>query len=115
MARRSSQTDPDRRITIYPTEPGEPRPVPGLIPDDYAIRWSANGRSVYVFNVLARPGVVDLVDIQTGKRTPWKEFHPPDPAGVLNIAPFLMTPDGATYLYSYRRMLDDLYVVTGLK
>ncbi|HEY3125025.1 MAG TPA: hypothetical protein VGK70_13320, partial [Thermoanaerobaculia bacterium] len=106
---------PDRRITIYPTEPGEPRPVPGLSPEDYAIRWSANGRSVYVFNVLARPGVVDLVDIQTGKRTPWKEFHPPDPAGVLNIAPFLMTPDGATYLYSYRRMLDDLYVVTGLK
>ena len=58
---------------------------------------------------------MDLVDIQTGKRTLWKEFHPPDPAGVLNIAPFLMTPDGATYLYSYRRMLDDLYVVTGLK
>jgi Tol biopolymer transport system component/predicted Ser/Thr protein kinase len=105
----------DRRVAIYSTEPGEPRPVPGLTPEDYAIRFSADGKSVYVFNIVARPGVVDLVDIQTGKRTLWKEFHPPDPAGVLNIAPFLMTPDGATYVYSYRRMLDDLYVVTGLK
>ena len=106
---------PDGRAAIYPTEPGEPRPVPGLAPDDSPIRWTADGRSVYVFNIVARPGVVDIVDVQTGRRTPWKEFHPPDPAGVIQIAPYLTTPDGSTYLYSYRRMLDDLYVVTGLK
>ncbi|HSP94926.1 MAG TPA: protein kinase [Thermoanaerobaculia bacterium] len=106
---------PDGRAAVYPAEPGEPRPVPGLTPEDSAVRWSSDGRSVYVFNIVARPGVVDLVDIQTGKRTPWKEFHPPDPAGVIQIAPYLMTPDGATYLYSYRRMLDDLYVLTGVK
>ncbi len=86
---------PDRRVAVYPTEPGEPRPIPGLTPDDYAQRWTADGRSVYVFNV-TRPGVVDLVNVRTGQRTPWKEFHPPDPAGVVQIAPFLMTPDGST-------------------
>jgi predicted Ser/Thr protein kinase len=53
--------------------------------------------------------------VQTGRRTPWKEFHPPDPAGVLGVAPFLISPDGASYVYSYRRLLDELYVVTGLK
>jgi len=108
-------TGPDRRIAIYPVEPGEPRPVPGLAPDDSEIRWSADGHSLYAYNSLARPGVVDLVDVQTGKRTPWKEFHPPDPAGVLEVAPFLISPDGASYVYSYRRLLDELYVVTGLK
>ncbi|HKF44323.1 MAG TPA: protein kinase [Thermoanaerobaculia bacterium] len=106
---------PDRRIAIYPTEPGEPRPVPGLSADDYAQRFAADGRSIYVYNIASHPGVVDLVDIQTGKRTPWKEFHPPDPAGVIQIAPFLVTSDGKSYAYSYRRMLDDLYVVTGLR
>lgn len=106
---------PDRRIAIYPVEPGEPRPVPGLLPEDNPIRWSADGRSLYVYNVLARPGAVDLVDIQTGKRTLWREFRAPDPAGVVGVAPFLITPDGSSYIYSYRRLLDDLYVVTGLK
>ena len=88
---------PNGRAAIYPTEPGEPRPIPGLTPDDSAIRWTADGRSVYFFNIVARPGVVDIVDVQTGKRIPWKEFHPPDPAGVIQIAPFLATADGATY------------------
>ena len=106
---------PDRRIAIYPVEPGEPRPVPGLSPEDSVIRWSADGHSLYTYNSLARPGVVDLLDVQTGKRTPWKEFHPPDPAGVLEVAPFLISPDGASYVYSYRRLVDELYVATGLK
>ncbi len=106
---------PDGRIAIYPVEPGEPRLVPGLAPDDRAIRWTADGRSLYVFNTVSRPGAVELVDVLTGKRTLWKEFHPPDPAGVLQIEPFIMTPDGASYVYSYRRLLDELYVVTGLK
>ncbi len=108
-------TGPDRRPTIYPIGPGEPRPVPGLSGDDYVGRWSSDGRALYVFNVAARPGAVDLLDVATGKRTPWKEFHPPDPAGVIQIAPFLMTADGSSYVYSYRRILDELYVVTGLK
>jgi Tol biopolymer transport system component len=108
-------TGPDRRIAIYPLEPGEPRPIPGLGQDDSVVRWSADGRSVYAYNNLAHPGVVDLVDVRTGQRTPWKEFHPPDPAGVLAVAPFLISADGASYVYSYRRMLDDLYLITGLE
>jgi eukaryotic-like serine/threonine-protein kinase len=106
---------PDRRLAVYPVESGEPRPIPGLAPEDYPVRWSRDGRSVYVYNNLARPGAVDLVDIRTGERRPWKEFHPPDPAGVHLIAPFLITPDDRSYVYSYRRILDDLYVVNGLK
>jgi formate--tetrahydrofolate ligase len=66
-------------------------------------------------SAVARPGVVELVDVQSGKRTPWKEFHPPDPAGVLQIEPFVISADGASYVYSYRRLLDELYLVTGLR
>jgi len=106
---------PDGRPTIYAIESGEPHPVPGVTGDDFVARWSADGRSLYVVNLAARPGTVDLVDVQTGQRTPWKEFHPPDPAGVIQIGPVVMTADGTSYVYSYRRILDELYVVTGLK
>jgi Tol biopolymer transport system component/predicted Ser/Thr protein kinase len=106
---------PDRRFAIYSVAGGEPRPISGLEADDFVIRWSADGRSVYVSNTAARPGKVDLVDVRSGTRSTWREFHAPDPAGVLGIAPFIISPDGRSYVYSYRRLLDELYVVNGLR
>jgi hypothetical protein len=106
---------PDRRYAIYPVEPGEPRSIPGLTADDFVTRWSGDGRSLYVYDFVKRPGTVELVDVQTGKRTIWRDFHAPDPAGVHGIQPFLISPDGRSYVYSYRRLLDELYAVTGLR
>ncbi|HYB52354.1 MAG TPA: hypothetical protein VEG84_00670, partial [Thermoanaerobaculia bacterium] len=103
---------PDRKLALYPAEPGEPHLLPGANPEDSPLRWTADGRSLYVFRHV--PAQVDLIDVATGRRTPWKEFRPPDPAGVLQIAPVVIGPDGASYVYSYRRLLDELYVATGL-
>ena len=113
--KRIAARGPDGLFAIYSVELGEPRTVPGLTIDDKVVRWSADGRSLFVYSPVARPGIVDLVDVQSGKRTPWKEFHPPDPAGVLQIEPFVISSDGGSYVYSYRRLLDELYLVTGLK
>jgi len=40
---------------------------------------------------------------------------PADPAGVSQIGPIVMTPDGRSYIYGYHRTLSDLYLVEGLK
>ncbi|HTO75401.1 MAG TPA: protein kinase [Thermoanaerobaculia bacterium] len=105
---------PDGRLALYPTEPGEPRPLPGLDPEDIVLRWSADGRSLFVFRQSAPPGRIELLDLATGKRTPWKEFRPPDPAGILQVGPAVVSPDEKSYVYSYKRLLDELYVVTNL-
>lgn len=68
---------PDHRVAIYPADPGEPRPVPGLATEDVPIAWTAEGRSLYVFRPSAQPGRVDAVEITTGRRTTFKEFRPP--------------------------------------
>jgi serine/threonine protein kinase len=106
---------PDRRLLLYPTEPGEPRPLPGLEDGELAIRWTGDGRALWVYRTNELPTKVYRLDVTTGKRTLWKELTPPDPAGVLQIAPILMTPDGKSYVYSYRRTLDELFLVEGLK
>lgn len=106
---------PDRRIMLYPSEPGEPRPVPGIELGEVPIRWTADGRAIWVYRTNVVPAKVYRIDVTTGERSLWKELTPPDPAGVLLIGPILMTPDGKSYVYSYRRTLDELFLVEGLK
>jgi hypothetical protein len=108
-------TGPDRRVAVYPTEPGEPRPVPGLEPVDIPLAWSKDGRSFFLYRPSPPPLRVELVDAQTGRRTLWKEIRPPDPSGVDQVGPILIAPDESCYVYSYRRSLDDLFLATGLK
>ena len=35
--------------------------------------------------------------------------------GIVDIAPIIATPDGASYVYGFQRTLSDLYLVEGLK
>ncbi|HMF10344.1 MAG TPA: protein kinase [Thermoanaerobaculia bacterium] len=108
-------TGPDRRIFLYPVEPGEPRPVPGLVPEDIPLRWTADGASLFVYRPSAPPLRVEKVNVKTGERTLWKEIRPPDPSGVQQVGPIEISPDEKSYVYSYRRVLDELYLATGLR
>jgi Tol biopolymer transport system component/predicted Ser/Thr protein kinase len=108
-------TGPDRRVAIYPVEPGEPRAVPGMEPNDIPLRWTADGSSLFVYRPSAPPGRVEIVDVKTGRRTLWKEMRPPDPSGVEQVGPMVIAPDEKSYVYSYRRALDELYLATGLR
>ncbi len=105
---------PDRKVHLWPIDGGESRPLPGILEGDNPFGWTADGRSLYVLRA-GMPARVDVLDIATGARRLWKEITPPDPAGVLSIGPVLVTPDGKSYVYSYRRILDDLFLVTGLR
>ena len=71
-------------------------------------------RSTCIGRVSSQPRSSKL-DLATGKRTLWRSLAPADPAGVSQIGPIVMTPDGASYIYGYHRTLSDLYLVEGLK
>jgi Tol biopolymer transport system component len=104
---------PGRRIMLYPTDGGEPKAVPGVEPEEALVRWTADGRGLYLASYKDMPMTVSRLDLATGRREPVRSFAPADAAGVLNIGPALLSADGKSYVYSYRRILDDLYVVTG--
>ena len=55
------------------------------------------------------------IDVESGKREPFKDFIPADPSGVERISNVLVTPDGKGYAYCFTRLLSDLFVVDGLK
>ena len=107
-------TDSSRRLVLCPTEGGEPRPVPGALPGEVALRWSGDGRSLYTHRAGEMPARVWRLDLATGRKELVHELAPPDPAGVTSIETILLTPDGGSYAYSYSANLSELYVFEGL-
>jgi eukaryotic-like serine/threonine-protein kinase len=106
---------PDRRIAVYPIEPGEPRPVPGMEPDEEPLGWTPDGKGIFVYRPSAPPLRVEIVDMNSGRRTLWKEVRPPDPSGVEQVGPIVIARDESSYVYSYRRSLDELFLATTRK
>ncbi len=100
---------------LVPLGGGEPRPVPGLARGEIALRWSSDGRSLYVAVDGGKlPREVALLELATGKRRPWRTIEPLDPAGVLGLNGLLPTADGRGYVYNARRTLSSLFLVEGL-
>lgn len=106
---------PDQKGYLFPSAGGEPRLIPGFNSGEQPITFSSDSRSLYLYQPGELPARVDRLDLQTGKRSLWKELIPSDPAGVETIGPILITPDAKTCIFGYHRMLADLYLVEGLK
>jgi eukaryotic-like serine/threonine-protein kinase len=106
---------PDGKAYLYSLTGGPAKTVSGFLPSEQPIEWSADGKSLYVYQPGEFPAKVYQLDLTTGKRTLWRSLAPADPAGVSQIGPIVMTPDGRSYIYGYHRTLSDLYLVEGLK
>jgi serine/threonine protein kinase/Tol biopolymer transport system component len=106
---------PDDKAYLFPVPSGDPVPIRGLQPGEVPVAWTADGRSLYIYRGGELPAKVYRLEITTGNRVLWKELTPPDPAGVEFVGPVLPTPDGKSYVYGYRRLLSDLYLVEGLQ
>jgi WD40 repeat protein len=108
----------ERQVTIVPIAGGPPRAVSGAIlePNERLLQWSADGRYLFTVNSDDIPARIWRLDIETGKKTLWKEVQPADTSGLISLSSFALTRDGRSYAYSYVRVdSSDLYVVEGLK
>jgi DNA-binding winged helix-turn-helix (wHTH) protein/Tol biopolymer transport system component len=99
---------------LYPVDGGERRPFPGAEADDWPIQWSADGRSVYVRREGELPLPILRIDVSTGRIERWKDLLPADRSGIVYVDP-MVTADGSAYVYTYHRLLTELYLVEGLK
>jgi Tol biopolymer transport system component len=107
--------DAKRARWLYPIAGGEPVKltcVPN--PDERIMGFFDGGKSLLV-RTPNLPVKVTRIDIATGRREPFKEIMPADPAGVQAIPTLRFSADGKSYAYSIGRILSDLFVVDGLK
>jgi hypothetical protein len=105
---------PDQQVTLYSTDDTPPKAIAGVRPGETVLAWTDDGKGIFV----AAQGRVTLdvnrIDLESGERTLHHTIRPADAAGVMDIQPVKMTPDGRHYAYGYRRYLSDLFVVHGM-
>ncbi|HTY40621.1 MAG TPA: protein kinase [Thermoanaerobaculia bacterium] len=106
---------PERKATIYPVDGGSPREFAGVADGEFPLRFSPDGRFLYLWKRGDVPARVTRLEVANGKRETWKDLIPADPSGVERISNVLVTPDGKGYAYCFTRLLSDLFVVEGLK
>ena len=105
---------PDRSIAVYSLAGGPPQFVPHLQSNFVAVQWSEDGSFLFGYHPGEFPSKVYKVDIKTGTETIVRELKPGVPAGVVLVAPIVVSRDGRQFLYSYSQTLSVLYLVSGL-
>jgi tRNA A-37 threonylcarbamoyl transferase component Bud32/Tol biopolymer transport system component len=85
--------------------------APGTLP----VRWTRDGRGVFVFRPDEVPARIRSVDVATGAATPWLTVAPLDRTGVHIFPALRLSADGRTCAYSYARLQTELYLVKGLR
>jgi hypothetical protein len=107
--------DAKRQRWLFPVAGGEPQKFTvATDPDERILGFFDSGKSLLV-RTRTIPINVTRIDLATGRRDPWKEIVPADPAGVQSIPVLRFSADGKAYAYSTLRVLSDLYVVDGLR
>jgi dipeptidyl aminopeptidase/acylaminoacyl peptidase len=104
----------DGRLLLCAVDGSAARQVPGSAPGDCPSGFSADGRTLYVYQ---RGVAASLfrIDMATGKRDFVRTASAPDPAGVESTTRLVVTPDGKRLAYSYELTLSDLFLVDGVK
>jgi hypothetical protein len=109
-------------LVLYPVDGSGSRPVPGGGANDEPLRWSGDGRWLYVRRGSSwperewgMPAWIDRIEVATGTRQPWKELMPSDPTGVYGIRGLSITPDGKSYAYHFISSIGSLYMAEGLR
>ncbi|MGB9236702.1 MAG: protein kinase [Terriglobales bacterium] len=107
--------DLSERGGLHSLAGGEPRLIPGWLPEDIWVTWAADGRSAYLYHDDKTSAALYRLELATGKRELITTVAPSDVAGVTTIVNVRMTADGKSYGYSFSRELSDLFLVDGVR
>jgi serine/threonine protein kinase/Tol biopolymer transport system component len=105
----------DHKGYLFPIDGGDPRVINGFAAGDIPVGWTSDGQSIFVYNPGDLPAKVYRLNLTTGQKQLWKALMPSDAAGITDLGPILITPDGKSYVYEYGRTLSDLYLVNDIK
>jgi len=91
------------------------RPALGLTPADKLIRWSPDGREVWVWSDNGAVIRVDRIEPISGRRSALLTITPRDLTGTRNFQNVTIADDGRRYAYAQVRYMSSLFTVERAK
>ncbi len=79
------------------------------------VYWTADGRELILAGAELYPARLYRREPATGRVEPWRTVGPSDPTGVMFVGRILMAGDDRSFVYTYARGLNDLYLARGLR
>jgi Tol biopolymer transport system component len=102
---------------LYPVEGGAPVPLRGLEAGEEPLRFTADGRSVFLVQGQKEEASIRIsrLELATGRKELVGVTRPADAVGVAEVRGGAMTADGKAYVYNDRRTMSDLYIVENVR
>jgi hypothetical protein len=83
--------------------------------EDLPIRWSPDGRSIWLRRSAEVPAPIERFDLQTHRRELMETLTPKDAAGLVGIFSVSLADDPSVYAYNYWKTISQLLVVEGAR
>ena len=112
-ARAVIAVDSTKRYSLYPLVGDSTHAIPALTPDDQVVRWSPDGRTLWVARISEITVRVERLDLATGRRQPLIEGRRDQPRriGMFAVA---IADDPRVYAYQAGYRVSHLFVVEGV-
>jgi Tol biopolymer transport system component len=102
------------QLSLVPIGGGTPRSISPLQNGEAVVRWSGDGRYLFLRQPEGDTVKISRLDIATGQKEPWRTLKVPEPGAVF-IGTLALSADGKACAFSFQHDLANLYLVTGLK
>jgi hypothetical protein len=108
-------TSADGSNRLYDLRTGSGRPVRGLRAADRMLRWSPDGKSLWVWQTDIMPIVIDRVDIATDQRARLTSLVPQSGQGLSRVFGVGLADDPRVYMYGTVVQRSQLFVIEGAR
>jgi Tol biopolymer transport system component len=106
-------SDP-HKLYLAPTDGGPVRTLGELQGGEQVVRWSGDGRYIFLRRPEGETIRIGRFEVATGHREHWHTVNLPEP-GAEFIGALALSADGKVCAFSFQHDLADLYLVKGLK
>jgi len=102
------------RLLLGDIAGGEAKPIVELQPGESVVRWSGDGRSLFLAQSEGETVKLTRVDVAAQKREPLRVLKVPE-SGAEFVGPVAMSADGKAVASTFQHDLSNLFLVSGLK